>query len=473
MAQQLYFSRDSKMHIEIGSVVWEVPVLEGFSFSQATNVTEIGINEMESTAGVSRRGRRAFNDSLSAAEFSFSTYVRPFISKGSSAPNTTGALEADSSTTTCHAVEEALWALFGGPADRTGFKFDDQFTSTGAATHINLTHSNVSTLGPDAGANIYFRLGTGSGALTYKLSAVVLNEATINFDIDGIAQIDWSGMASTITSEGVSFPSATIDEATSATTNFIRNRLTTLAIQIGTAAKPTITNAGVGYTSVPTVTFSAPGGSGGTTATGFAVLSGGTTGTLTDIVMTNAGKGYLTADAPTVAIGVAGASTVATATTAVNTDQNPTLDGTLELEQDYQLTLTGGSITLANNVTYTTPEELGIVNVAVGHVTGSRAVSGSFTCYLADDTTNTKASKDFFDDMAALTTVTSNKFDLRFSIGGAAGLPRLEIHCPQAHVDIPTHAVEDLISIETTFNALPSTLDVADDADLTYVGKAY
>jgi hypothetical protein len=75
--------------------------------------------------------------------------------------------------------------------------------------------------------------------------------------------------------------------------------------------------------------------------------------------------------------------------------------------------------------------------------------------------------------MTALTTVTSNKFDLRFSVGGAAGIPRLEVHCPQAHIDIPTHSIEDLISLETTFNALPSSLDVADDANLAYVGIAY
>lgn len=128
---------------------------------------------------------------------------------------------------------------------------------------------------------------------------------------------------------------------------------------------------------------------------------------------------------------------------------------------------------MTNNVTYTTPEELGIVNQAVGHVTGSRTVTGSFTCYLAKDSTHTKASKDFYEDLSALTTVTSNSFDLRFAIGGAAGTPRLEIHCPQAHVDIPTHSVEDLISVETTFNALPSSMDKADDADLTYVGATY
>ena len=471
MAQQLYFSRDSEMHVEIGSVVWKVPVLEGFSFSQATNVSEIGLNEMESTAGISRRGRRAFNDSLAAAEFSFSTYVRPFISQGTGAPAATGALEAGGSTTYHHAVEEALWALFGGPAAYASDTFTDQFNTSAAKAHINLNSSNVSTLGPDLGANIYFRIGDDN-KITYKLKEVVLNEATINFDIDGIAQIDWSGMASEVTQVGT-FPAATINEAYSATTNFIRNRLTTLAINVGTVKAPVIGGTpvvgGVGYSTAPTVAFSAPGTAGGTTATGTAIIKAGK---VDKIIVTNPGNGYLAADTITCTLTGGGSSQVATAATGLNTTMDPTGLG-VSLEKTYSLTLTGGSVSLSNNVTYTTPEELGIVNVPVGHVTGSRTVAGSFTCYLAEDTNAANASKDFFDDMTGMTTVTSNKFDLTFAIGGAAGTPRMEIHCPQAHVDIPTHSIEDLISLETTFNALPSSLDVADDADLTYVGKAY
>ena len=78
MAQQLYFSRDSQMFLEVGSQVWKIPVLDGFSFSQATNTSEITLAEMEATDGTSRRGRRAFNDSLAPVDFSFSTYIRPF-----------------------------------------------------------------------------------------------------------------------------------------------------------------------------------------------------------------------------------------------------------------------------------------------------------------------------------------------------------------------------------------------------------
>ena len=109
MADTLYFSRDSKVFIKIGSAIWEMPVLDGFSFSQATNASEITLNEMSDTAGNSRRGRQMFTDSYAPAEWSFSTYARPFASAG------TGAGAADTALNH-HAVEEVLWALMVGDA---------------------------------------------------------------------------------------------------------------------------------------------------------------------------------------------------------------------------------------------------------------------------------------------------------------------------------------------------------------------
>ena len=44
MADTLYFNRETKVYVEIGSTVWEIPVLDGFSFSQATNTSEITLN---------------------------------------------------------------------------------------------------------------------------------------------------------------------------------------------------------------------------------------------------------------------------------------------------------------------------------------------------------------------------------------------------------------------------------------------
>ena len=72
----------------------------------------------------------------------------------------------------------------------------------------------------------------------------------------------------------------------------------------------TITNGGSGYTSVPTVAFSAP--TSGVTATGVAVISGAA---VTSITLTNPGDGYTTA--PTISFsGGGGSAAAATATTA-------------------------------------------------------------------------------------------------------------------------------------------------------------
>ena len=126
MAQQLYFSRDTRMFIQFrnpadntetaaklgAGAIWEVPVLDGYSFSQTTNTSEITLAEMESTAGVSRRGRRMFTDSLAPAEYSFSTYIRPFKSVGQTALGTAadGVKGAETgSNTEVHAVEEVFW----------------------------------------------------------------------------------------------------------------------------------------------------------------------------------------------------------------------------------------------------------------------------------------------------------------------------------------------------------------------------
>ena len=73
----LHFSRNTKVYLEQGSNIWEIPVLDGYSFSQATNATEITLNEMSDSSGTSRRARNMFTDSYAPAEWSFSSYMRP------------------------------------------------------------------------------------------------------------------------------------------------------------------------------------------------------------------------------------------------------------------------------------------------------------------------------------------------------------------------------------------------------------
>lgn len=469
MATNLFFSRDTKVYVELfngaGAVqgVFEIPVLDGFSFSQAQNSTEVTLAEMESSAGVSKRGRRVFNDSLAPVEWSFSTYVRPFESAGE---NVAGNADKRSGNTghTQHAVEEALWAMFVGAADYTQTNGSTAATLTGITSDstdmdIDFSNSNKSLLGV---GNIYFSLSDAdANPKVYKCTDAVVNEASLDFDIDGIATINWSGFASTLVEDNK--PTRTVFEGINATNNYIRNRLTQLTITasdkatfpgnttpvtaISAAANAVITAAGHGLTNGDTVTFV---GNCGLTVSG------------TDIV---GGLSFTVANVSTNTFTI-GVDTQSTSGSFVS-GQSVVGDGA------YDLTLTGGSVTMTNNITYLTPETIGSVNTPIGHVSGARSISGAFTCYLAFDTSdNDGTSTDFFNDMTSATAKTKvvNSFATTFKVGGAAATPRLELSFPTAHFEIPAHSIEDVISVETTFQALPSTIDSTNEAAIKYVG---
>lgn len=425
MAQQLFFSRDTKVYIKKGNFVWDLPVLDGFSFSQATNSSEITLAEMEGTGGVSRRGRKQFNDSLAPAEWSFSTYVRPFKSAGSG----TGAAD---SAAKVHAIEEVLWALFSGPATYASSAFTNQTVHDADDLDIDFSESNKATLGT---ADIFFVLGDANRKV-YKLKDCVVNEASLDFDIDGIATISWSGMSSEI-------------------------------IDMTTKTHTTATSG-----SVFPPAFDAVSGASGAIVAGDVVLNG-TDAYRMSVVVDPGSSGTAT---------MTGAVYEATLSTdnfirnrltqlTVIPTAGTTYIGSLEAA-GYDITLTGGNITMSNNVTFITPEEIGLVNTPIGHVTGTRSVSGSMNCYLSKDTTANDNSADLWEDLKSITSVVTNSFALVFKIGGAtASTARLEVSLPTCHLEIPTHSIEDVISVETAFNALPSTIDGTNEATLKYFPK--
>jgi len=398
MADTLFFSRDTKVYVaplnaagaEVAGAIWEIPVLDGFSFSQATNSSEITLNEMEASGGGSRRGRKMFNDSYAPAEWSFSTYARPFKTTAGYA-----AYGADNLSGNDHAVEEALWAMMVGnagagytvPTASATSAWAQGLTQTAAAgavpkhLAIDFDDSNTSTLGI---ANIYFVLGkTGETATTYKIANCCMNEASMDFDIDGIATIAWSGMGTIITE--ASAPTESRKEAIGSTTNFIRNRLTQL-------------------------------------------------------VMTTADD-HLRA-----------------------TGEDD--DGDSDAET-YNLTLTGGNITISNNMTFLTPETLGVVNQPLGHVTGTRTIGGSFTCYL---NSTADSSMDLFERIIEDSDTITNKFDLNFKVGGASAVPRVEFNMAACHLEVPTHSIDDVISLEVNFHALGTDISSTDEIAIKYIG---
>ena len=55
-----------------------------------------------------------------------------------------------------------------------------------------------------------------------------------------------------------------------------------------------------------------------------------------------------------------------------------------------------------------------------------------------------------------------NNFETIFSVGGTVqGTPRLNVKFPKVHISVPTHSIEDVISLETTFASYTDDFNVA------------
>jgi hypothetical protein len=375
----LQFTRNATVYVELvdgsGTHVeaWKLSVLDGFSFTQSINSSEITISEAGTT---SRRARLLFNDSLAPVEWSMSTYARPIVS-----------------SSVVHMPEEPLWGMLMGadsynPA--TGVFYNSVIgaenatnanVNTPAATTntFDFSASNVSSFGDRW--NIYFSFEDGSNIQVYKLDSSVVNSCSVDFDIDGIATIQWSGFAKTLTDSGTSVPSDLTGAQAigiTETTNFIRNRISTVTLS--------------------------------------------------------------------------------------RTDVSP--------DDVYNLVLTGGSFSIENNVSFLTPEELGIVNAPLANITGARSISGSMTCYLDNDQSNSK-SGELFADLVSDTTTVRNVFDMSINIGGeTASTPRIAFDLPTAHLEIPTINVEDLLTLEINFHGQVASGNVDNTDEATIIYKA-
>jgi hypothetical protein len=117
----------------------------------------------------------------------------------------------------------------------------------------------------------------------------------------------------------------------------------------------------------------------------------------------------------------------------------------------YTLALTGGSLTIANNLTYLTPANLGTVNVPVAQFTGTRAISATVNCYLR---TGTNESATLLSDLLTMsTTDDENQFNCQIDLGGSTNSNRVTFLMPFTMLGIPAISTEQVIS--STINLMP------------------
>lgn len=126
----------------------------------------------------------------------------------------------------------------------------------------------------------------------------------------------------------------------------------------------------------------------------------------------------------------------------------------------YTVAITGGSLTIANNLTYLTPANLGVVNRPFTYFTGTRAISGSLNAYLRAGTTNTAGL--LSDLLTSSTTDVNPAFEIQFEVGGASNATRVEFEMPAAVLTIPTVSTEQVVSTTINFTAQGSASNAFD-----------
>ena len=379
---------------------FRVGVLDGYSFSQGSEATDVTINEAGATPN---RGSKRFNDSLPPAEWSFSTYVRPF-KHGTNSWREAGDMDM---------VENILWASIAGKDICDG----SLSGTSSSAVIVDSTSADVDFVRSEhhelLKLNIFFALEN----TTYRLNDAQVNQCEIDFSIDGIAQLSWSGNATTI------------DQIT----EVIEDPSKTLHIQNGnTAANAATVNGADTETSVATFV-----------------------------------EGYNYADSTGPDDADYLRNKLSTLTLQAAVQGGGKSSGGLDA-RTYDINITGGSITIANNVTYVTPETLGVIDKSIGSFTGARTITGSLTCYLD---TKSNGSNQLLSDMAAATDLVSNVFNMSLFMGGASSaVPVVEFDIPKAHMQVPTIETGDIISTSVEFSAHGTTLLDGDEMTIKYKG---
>ena len=358
---------------------FRIGVLDGYSFSQANESSDITVTEAGLTP---RRSSKRFNDSLSPGEWSFQTYARPF-KHGTASFRTSGKMDM---------VENILWAAIAGK-DITGGALSG---TSAAAITCDATDADVNFQRSDHHELLKLSIFFALENTTYRLNDCQVNQVEIDFAIDGIATLSWSGNCTSIdqVSSAIEDPSKAVH------------------------AKPSGTDA---VSTDPT------------RCEKFSYVD--TTSTSDADYLRNK---------------------LSQLTLAVTEQGGGSAGGGLDA-RTYDIAITGGNLTIVNNITYLTPETLGVIDKPIGSFSGSRQISGTLTCYLD---TKANGSNQLLSDMSAADKLINPSFDMSVFLGNASGTnPQIELDIPKAHLSIPTIEVADVISTNIEFAAVGTGLD--------------
>ena len=517
----------------------ELSILEGFTFSQTSNVDTVTLSEAGTTPA---RGQRTFNTQLNPVEFSFSTYLKPALQdsvraeeavlwnamfattgqdviatpltwSGAMTASIVGAttsspplLSITAATTISIAAAVGDYVIIRGaigdkanelngaylvkatsgttldlafaipPESLTGVvtaSFPAASTTASPAIFVTKTawnsfpvvtadtggtvvgvnkvagkhYGEVTTARSNANQLLPFGMVMTVDSVTYCLDNCALDQASIDFGLDGIAMVQWTGKATALRQ--------LTNSATYTATNdpFLVGNSYTLT---------TVSGSG-------TVTLS--GTLGAAAAVGSAIRHGGenigilavaataatTNPTLVNTVaFSRTTSGQRTYVSPPITLGAGLTGSIAPKTAPAITGYITNKLNTLTLAANfggggssYTIPLTGGSITIANNINYITPANIGVVNSPITYYTGTRSITGTLNAYLRTGTNSTAALLKSLLDNAA--TSVETKYEMTLQIGGAANAIRVELLAPATAIQIPTIDAQSVLSTAINF----------------------
>lgn len=434
----------------------EIAVLDGFTFSQGTNADTISISE----AGLTPvRGQRSFNTSLNPVEFSFSTYIRPYLS------------------TTVKADEAILWnALLGNTQLTTaavalGAAATTATYTAGTAT-LAIAGTGLTGLSSLAIGDIVHVKGiTGvAGANTFNAPAkVTAITSTTNISLQYLTAPPATifGTPGTMVPSTVSFAKFSWQEhaAVAADLNVVYSEVTAARSNANQLAPfgMIITVDGITYVidncalDQASIDFGLDG-----------IATVAWTGKGTAIRQLASNVVYTASSGDWNITGGLGTGTVKGKSTSQNyiTNKLSTVTlasnvggvGGVSSSVGYTLALTGGNVTIANNINYVTPANLGVVNQPIGYYTGARAITGNVTAYLrtgnatGTGTTGNTTATLLSDMLASSSSSAETKFALTLSVGGSHAV-RVEMYLVGASLQIPTIDAQAVMSTSISFTA--------------------
>lgn len=416
----------------------EIQVLDGFTFSQNTNAETITLSEAGDTPV---RGQRAFNTSLAPVDFAMSTYLRPSLS---------------GSTVNCE--ESVLWnALLGTEKIGTKYTVGGVSGATYSSTtgKVTIAGTLTGTSGIAVGDKLTIAGLGGTGATSANTSGTVtaISGSAIDVKLDSApaSSLTLTAPTTIYLHKGAWVAHSNYSAASSGTSD--KNQLQKFGMifvvdsVVYVVDNCALTQATVdfGLDAISMVAWTGQGTR--LRQIGDTAFGTGSTVSMTD----NSGNSSGLAGSANGKNTAANYITNKLSTVTLVSGINGLVGGSAGTE--YNVALTGGSITFNNNISYLTPANLGVVNLPITYFTATRAVSGTLNAYLRTGAGVSGTGALLNDLLANAATAIDPKFALNVAIGGKNNTVRVELDMAGAMISIPTVDVQQVVSTTINFTA--------------------